>query len=365
MATEIVFENVEEVLEVIKKYAFGEDYFGLGDADATVFAKESLDIRFGKAFDLLVRLPEGYHTEIPAQFLDAYHKESQRILRLIALILNGRADIKTLTNEQLEKYRFSVRVTEGSSEFLDNAKDVFSSALKEAFSRMSGRQAIIAILGTVAIISSAWGWDSFVAAKKEVRLAELEQQGRRDIIEGMQESQEVHTTSLEEIVAIMRASGDVGRHAADSSEAVQSDRLRAAAQTNITEIGGVRITQEEARELRSTSRRQSEIVTIEKEMRVVDINTADMANTSLILEDVTSGEQSKVVYADRMLGAVVGDVALDALRNRSTALFTLKERRIEGEVISVEIVSARSIDGTVSDTDGGGPTEPPNGIIAP
>lgn len=343
MSTTITFDTVDNILTFLLDYASGKDVSFLPEPGLEVSEAEMPTFEFGKDFDLVVRLPVGYHTEIPAQFLDAYHKESQRILRLIALILNGRADIKTLTIEQLEKYRFSVQVTEGSSEFVDNAKEVLGAALKEAFSRMSGRQAVIAILGTVAIISTAWGWSSYVAAKKDTRLAEIEQQGRRDIIEGMQAGQEAHATSLSEIVGIMRGAGDVGRHAADSAEAVQADRLRAAAQTNVTEVGGLPITREEARELRSTSRRQAEVVTIEKEMRVVDVNTADMANTSLVLEDIATGEQSKVIYSDRILGAIVGDVAVEALRSRSTALFTLKERRLEGDVVSVEIVSARRI----------------------
>ena len=356
MSNQITFDTVDEVIEIIKKLSRGDGSLGLLDPDLYLDGNNYPEIEFGSAFDLIVRLPEGYHTEIPTQFLDAYYKESQRILRLIALILNGRADIKTLTAEQLEKYRFSVQVTEGSSQFVDNAKEVLGDALKEAFSRMSGRQAVIAILGTVAIISTVWGWDSFVAAKKEVRLAEIEQQSRRDIIDGMQAGQDANAANLAAVISIMRDAGDVGRHAADTAEAVQTDRLRAAAQTNVTEIGGTTITREEARELRSTTRRQAEVVLIEKEMRVVDINTADMANTSLVLEDIVTGEQSKVVYSDRILGAVVGDVAIEALRTRSTAIFTLQERRLEGEVISVEITHARPVDSQdIADRDSDAP----------
>ncbi|UWQ41620.1 hypothetical protein K3718_00600 [Leisingera aquaemixtae] len=344
MSTQITFETVDNILDVLRSFQRGEVPTFLPDPERDISEAEAPTIKFGEAFNLIVRLPEGYSKEMPAQFLDAYHKESQRILRLIALILNGRADIKTLTADQLERYRFSVQVNEGSSEFLDNAKEVLGQALKEAMSNMSGRQTVISILGTVAIISTAWGWTTYINSKKEVRLAEIEQQERRDVIEGMQTGQTTLTDGLAEIIEIMRGAGEIGRHAADTAEAVQDDRLRAAAQTNVTEIGGLPITRDEARELRSTSRRRAEIVTIEKEMRVVDVNTADMANTSLVLEDIATGEQSKVSYSDRVLGAIVGDVAVEALRNRSTALFTLRERLLEGEIVSVEIVSARPME---------------------
>jgi len=341
MSAVVEFESIENVLDFLRNTERGEGLYYLSDAEAEAAEGLAPTFVFGDAFNLVVRLPVGYNKEMPAQFLDAYYKESQRILRLIALILNGRADIKTLNAEQLEKYRFSVQVDEGSSEFVDNAKDVLARALTEAFSKMSGDQAVIAILGAVAIISTAWGWSSYIAYRKETRLAETERQGRRDILEGVQAGQEAQAAAISEIVSIMRDAGPIGRHAADAAEAVQADRLRAAAQTNLTEVGGLSITRDEARELRATSRRQAELVTIEREMRVVDVNTSDMANTSLVLEDIVSGEQSKVVYSDRILGAIVGDVAVDALRHRSTAYFTLRERRLEGEVVSVEIVSAR------------------------
>ena len=94
MSTTVTFESVDHILAVLQSYQQGEDLFFLPDPDRTTPETEIPIFEFGKAFDLIVRLPEGYHTEMPAQFLDAYYKESQRILRLIALILNGRAGFR-------------------------------------------------------------------------------------------------------------------------------------------------------------------------------------------------------------------------------------------------------------------------------
>ena len=105
-------------------------------------------VHFGEDFSLVVRLPEGYHSEVPAPFLDSYYRQQQQLLRIIALIENGNSDIKTLTSAQLEQYQFKLQVKDGSSELSDNTQELLTRLATEAFGKMTGDQAMVVVLGS-------------------------------------------------------------------------------------------------------------------------------------------------------------------------------------------------------------------------
>lgn len=254
------------------------------------------------------------------------------------MIENGNADIKSLTSEQLEKYEFKVKVTKGSSGLEDNLPDILRNMATEAFGKMNGVEAAVTILGLAVIVACGWGFLSYLQNRKETRLEEIRSHERLRAIESFNatstENAEIYRKTLE----IMRNTGQIPRRAADAAETIQSSRLRALAQTNQTEIDNVLVLKTEAKELRSGSRRKSVTSTITKEMKVTDVNVADPANTTIILENLASGEQTKVTYRDRFIGDLKSGIVHRALQTRGSAIFTLRIKEIEDEVVSTEIL---------------------------
>jgi len=147
----------------------------------------------------------------------------------------------------------------------------------------------------------------------------------------------------------MRANGEFSSRGADTAEAINSGRLRAASGVDETEIGGIHISGDQARELRASLRRKSSKRTVTQDMRVVDVNTADPASTTIILEDPITGDQVKVTYSDRLVQDSQRGIVHSALQERTPASFTLKVTEIEGDIISTEIVAVKPAENEYED----------------
>lgn len=275
---------------------------------------------------------------MPASFIDAYYKNQQNLLRIVALVQNGNSDIKTLTATQLEEFQFKVKVEIGSSEFSDNALELLGKLGLEAVGNMTGEQTLIAILGLALLGFSAWGIRAYLQQRKEVRLEEIAAGERKSMLEAFQASDASHSKTYQNIVEIMSRQGVVGEKAANTADEINSNKLRAASQVAETEFDGIHISKNEARELRSGSRRKSSTKVILQEMRVVDVNTSDPVQTTIILEDIASGEQVKVSYHDRVIESDKSEIVFNALQNRETAMFKLSIKYIKGDIISTEII---------------------------
>lgn len=327
----LVVNTVEDAIEIIAASIDEEDF------DYTA-------IEFGPEFGLKFRVLDESHSEIPAQFIDSYYREYQQIFRIIALIENGNADIKSLTSEQLEKYDFRVKVTDGSSGLEGNLPDLLTKLATEALGKMNGVEAVVTILGLAAIAACGWGFRSFLQHRRDSRIAEISSHERLRTIEAFNAASAESAAAYIKMIETMRATGDIPKRAADAAETIQSSRLRALAQTSQTEVDNILVLRDEARELRSGPRRKSVSSTITKEMKVIDVNTSDPANTTIILEDLASGDQSKVTFRDRVIGDLKIGIVHKALQMRGSATFTLKIKEIEDEVVSTEILDVVAAD---------------------
>lgn len=325
------FENEQDLIDLIERIHGGEEV-----------AVEGLS--FSKNLHSETRLPLGYNSEIPASFIDAYYKNQQSLLRIIALVQNGSSDIKTLTVAQQEEFQFKVKVEKGSSQFSDNALELLEKLGMEAVGNMTGDQTLIAILGLALLGFSGWGIRAYLQYRKEIRLEEIASGDRKSMLETFQVASTEHSKAYQKIVEIMSQQGAVGEKAADAADRINSNKLRAASLVNETEFDEVHISREEARELRSGSRRKASTKIISQEMRVVDVNTSDPDRTTIVLEDVSSEDQLKVTYHDRVIEGAKSKLVYKALENRETAIFKLSIKFIEGDVISTEIIDVSEVE---------------------
>lgn len=306
-------------------------------------AEEVDSIEFGSGFGITVRLLADYHSEVPAQYLDAYHRQKRVIYQLVALIENGTADTKSLTAAQLEEYRYSVAVGEGSSVLKDNLPELLEKLFLEAVKKMSGDQVVFVIVGLAVIAACGYGWRVFLENRKEQRLEELAAGERRDAISTFTASSQAQVDKLAGVMEKMIEAGALGHKAVEVADEINSAQLRAAAQTEEVSVEGVLLDKGLAKELRGRSRRRAEEYKITKEMRVLDVNTADPNQTLVVIEDIESGEQHKVAFADRVVGLTKLEVVHEALRRRSTAVFRLSMKALDEDdhrVLSVLDVSS-------------------------
>ena len=285
-----------------------------------------------------IKLPEGYHSEVPGPFIEAFNKKQSNLYRVIALIENGTSDTRTLTQAQYETYQYKIHVEEGSTDVEDNALSLLESLIREGISKMTPEQTFIIIGGTILLVGITWGLRSFLNYRKEIRLEEIASDERRRSLESVDLGGECLASKFQRVLEVMSEQGSIGDKVAKANEKVLDQMLRAASQVNVTEVDGVRITGEQARELRVASRRQSNTRTVTQDMRVLDVNTSDSTQTAIILENPISGEQVRATYLDRIVEGKKSDLVYKALRERGTASFKLKMRILGEDVTSTEIV---------------------------
>ncbi|NKX40846.1 hypothetical protein HGG71_05105 [Rhodobacteraceae bacterium R_SAG2] len=322
-------DTVVDALDTIAAYE-GTDYF---DYD---------QIEFGDAFGLDVYLPKGFDSELPWQYLDAYYNQRRELFRLVAMAENGSSDAKTLTSAQLARYDYRVKVEKGSSQIQDNLASILEKVLTEAAKNMTGEQVVLTIVGLAVVAGCSWGFQAYTQRRKEERLEEIQAEERRATIKDFNAASTDQVAAFTQVLEKMSEAGGPATVAAKTAEAIVESQLKAASQTNFSVIGGVELDKEIARELRAKPRRRAEVKRITKEMRVVDVNTADPIQSIIILEDLETELQSKISFSDRVVDAVFVDIVHDALRKRGTAIFRLEVKETQDDMRIVNIVSVEA-----------------------
>ena len=184
------------------------------------------NISVGGGLGLTIRLPHGYHSDVPGPYIDAYFRKQQSIYRIVALISNGSSDIKTLNQDQIEEYQFKLHVEEGSSRLEDNAVELLTRLLAEAVTKMSPDQVFYSIVGFLILVGTGWGFRAYLTHRKEIRLEEISSEERRHTVEAMSLGSTEQAELFRAVINKMDGSGEIGKKAASASDAVLSRALR-------------------------------------------------------------------------------------------------------------------------------------------
>lgn len=323
---EIEAQSVDEAMGLIMRAIKGEDFDLFGG------------VSLGQWASTHVRLPAGYNSEINSPFLGAYSEIQDEVYRLVALSTGGTSDIRTLSQEQLDKYQLRVKVGKGSSVFSDNLPDILEKLAVQLAGKMTGTEAVVVILGLALLAASTYGVKVFLEARKEVKLEEVRTSERTRAIEALEFASKVQMEQAETIREAMRTTSEVSQRALLVADRSQEEILKAASKTNETVVGGdVHLTREEARILTSSPRKRSSRKIVEQEMKVVDVNTADAFHTTVVLEDPVTEKQFKVTFRDAILEERAREKVIGALANRGNSWFRLTAKEVDGEIVSYEI----------------------------
>lgn len=325
--SEVAVENVETALDLFFRAVGGEVF-------------EDLDgFNMGEWASTHVRLPSGYHSEISSPFLDAYSEIQDEIYRLVALVKSGNADIRSLSQEEVEQFELRVKVEAGSSVFEDNIPQLLEKLATELVGKMDGSQTVIVIMGLGLLVAASYGARVFLESRKEIKIAELQTSERTRAIEALEFANRTEMEQAATIREAMKNSNEVAQRALAVAERTQDELVKAASRTNETEIGESHLTRQEARILTSSTRRRRNKRIVEQEMRVVDVNTADALHTTVIIEDPETSRQFKVTFRDAIIEEDEKENVFLALRQREPVWLRLSEKYSDDEVLGYEIIS--------------------------
>jgi len=200
---------------------------------------------------------------------------------------------------------------------------------------MSGTQITIVILGIMLIFCATWGFKSYISNIKNIRMDEIKSKEHIAALEAIASTKK---EEYEVIKELLYQNGELGKKAWDVTEKGYEAIIKAAAKTEESVINGVRLTQQEAKALRVTTRTKTEQETIIRKVRVVDINTSNLFQIIMSLVDEETGDQYKLSFADRLLDSdAAREKIFNALNKREPIFVELLAKIHEGDIRSVEL----------------------------
>ena len=304
----------------------------LADAFEEEEAAEPAEVQLGGWADVRVHLDLGLHSEMTPPFMEAFVAIQQEIYRLVAYIKYGASDNRRLTADDLDFYQIKVKVTEGSADYLGELKETFQKLVAAAADKMSGKELAATVIALALIGAGAWGYGTHLEHRKDERLAEIQSEERKQTLQQSEYARRDQAEVSRQLIGLLKEKGGAPAKAVDTAANMNNALLRAASQTPSAEINGIHTTRGEARELRGSSRRQAQDVVVERQMRVVDVNTSDRVHTVVTIEDPQGGAQHRVMFNDRLVQERDTGKLYESLRDRTLVRLRLDARQTGSEI---------------------------------
>jgi hypothetical protein len=278
------------------------------------------------------------HSEITPPFMEAFVTSQDALYKLVALVKYGAADIRHLTNEDERQFQIQVKVTEGSSNFFEQIADAITKIGEAAVGKLSSGQIVALLAGTVIVMSGGAGWTNYLEHKKEIRIEEIASEERKAALDAVSYANKEQAATTRLVIEEMRQRGGPFEQAVESADESHAALLKAASTVSGVSVNGTHISQDEARELRKTPRRAAVQQIIEREMKVIDINTSDPAHTSIVVEGLGDRVQYKLQFRDRLIQERDLETLFNSLRSRGSVWLRLEVKMVGSDPRSVEIL---------------------------
>jgi hypothetical protein len=275
--------------------------------------------------------------ELTAPFMEAFLSTQNALYRIVAQVRHNSSDIRKLSPEELETYRLRVKVTSGSTNVFEAVGDALVEIAKGAVDKLTPNQIIALIAGGAILLSGGYGFSAYLEHRVEIRREELKADVRIKELESANFATREQAETTRHVADQMAKMGGAFAQAVESSNEANAALLRAATTVPETTVNGVHITKSEAELLSRNRRRSSDEKIMEKEVRVIDINTSDNHMTTVVI-DGYGDTPLRVSFADRMVQERDLNKLHASLKNRVPVRIKLNVKRVGGEIRSAEIL---------------------------
>jgi hypothetical protein len=147
-----------------------------------------------------------------------------------------------------------------------------------------------------------------------------------------------HVETLKKIVEILDKQGEIGKRAVDAVAATNDALLKAASKTTETVINDTHLTKQEAELLRTNPRKKPEVRLAVQRMRVIDINSSDPNELSILIATPDKKSQYRIKFTDSLFSTQDRKALIEALDSRESIWMELAFREIDGDVRSVQLM---------------------------
>lgn len=307
-------------------------FFRVLDADEAS-AELLVEAALAASSPLRIHLPHPpIDSSISASYMRAFVEIQAEINRLASKVRSGEPNAAKLTQAIKRELELSVVVTDGSSNFTIDLTEV----IKKALGKMTGKQIALTVVFVALVLGTTWGAVTFFETQKTIKLEEIKSADHQAALSALQFATQADLDRLQELTSVMQENVQFGREVVELLNDTYEEVLKAAAETNVSEINGQTITGGTADLLTLSTRLQSETTTATTTVRVIDIRTEDIRQPHIEVQDVLSEQRYKFDVEDSLFADVDRAAVFESLET--------------GRPITVELSVTLGPDGTVRST---------------
>lgn len=303
------------------------------------FSQEFQRIDFGNWAEIHVYLP---HPEVDSSitppFMEAFLELQKQLYQLAAQAMSGSPDSGQLSDELKRRLQISVVVSGGSSDYVTKFAKPAEELLKAMVGKMTGKQAAVVILGVVFLIGTGWSFSAWLEQRKAVQIEELKSKDHVEALRALSLNGTSQLETMNKIIGIVEKQGEIGKRAIEAVTATNDAILKAASKTPQTVINDTHLSQQEAELLRTSPRKKAEVRIAIQRMRVLDVNSSDPNELSILIATPDKKTQYRIKFTDSLFGQDDRKRLIEALDSRESIWMELAFKEVDGDVRSAELI---------------------------
>lgn len=298
---------------------------------------EDLDLGDWPQVNIYIPHPE-VSSSITPPFMEAFLELQKQIYQLAAQASAGLADSSQLTEGVKAQLQISVLVTDGSSNLTAKLEKIFPGLLKQMIGKLNGKQATIVLVCVAGLVGGNWGFNAWLEQQKAIKIEELKSKDHVEALKALSLASSGQLDALKKVTEVLEKQGEIGSRALEVVSATNDALLKAASKTSESSINDTHLTRREAELLRTTPRKRPEIRYSTQRMRVLDINTSDPHELSVVISTPDKKLQYRIKFGDTLFSDPTRKAVFEALNSRESIWMQLAFREIDGEVKSVQLL---------------------------
>ncbi|MCA6109589.1 hypothetical protein [Bradyrhizobium cenepequi] len=298
---------------------------------------ESLDLGDWPQVHVYIPHPE-VSSSITPPFMEAFLELQRQIYQLAAQAAAGVADTGQLSEGVKAELQISVLVTDGSSNLTAKLEKILPGLLKQMIGKLNGKQAAIVLVSVAALVGGNWGFNAWLEQQKTIKIEELKSKDHVEALKALSISSSGQLEALKKITEVLAKQGEIGNRALEAIAATNDALLKAASKTSESSINDTHLTRQEAELLRTSPRKKAELRVATQRMRVLDVNTSDPHELSVLISTPDKKQQYRIKFEDTLFSEPSRKAIFEALDSRESIWMELAFREIDGDVKSVQLL---------------------------
>jgi hypothetical protein len=137
---------------------------------------------------------------------------------------------------------------------------------------------------------------------------------------------------MKKIIGIVEKQGDIGKRGIEAVSATNDAILKAASKTPQSVVNDTHLSQQEAELLRTSPRKKAEVRIAIQRMRVLDVNSSDPNELSVLIATPDKKTQYRIKFTDSLFGQDDRSRLIEALDSRESIWMELAFKEVDGEV---------------------------------